>query len=165
MNLLSVLSLKWKLIALGAIITALGAFITYSWYESIAKAEKAVEARLNASYKDRLLEAAKNAQLTEKKLNEQVFNNLKDKADKLQSNNDKLSIAISELRKRPQRPSSPDSSLPPSNPSSCTARELYREDAEFLTREAARAESVLIERDYYYKQYEDARKIINGNSK
>lgn len=39
----------------------------------------------------------------------------------------------------------------------CTGRELYREDAEFLTREAARAEQLIEERDYYYNAYEDAR--------
>lgn len=39
----------------------------------------------------------------------------------------------------------------------CTGRELYREDGEFLAREAARAERVLEERDFYWQQYENAR--------
>lgn len=42
----------------------------------------------------------------------------------------------------------------------CRSRELSREDGEFLAREAAKAQSVVEERDYYYGRYEDARKSL-----
>lgn len=45
--------------------------------------------------------------------------------------------------------------------SSCTGRELFKEDGEFLIREAARADTILEERNYYYEQYEQARKKLN----
>lgn len=91
-------------------------------------------------------------------------NKERDKKDEtINSINRKLSVALSELHNRPTRPIPlPDDT---SNSQSCTARELYREDAEFLTREAARAESVVAERNYYYQQYEEVRNKINGTTK
>jgi uncharacterized protein YifE (UPF0438 family) len=51
----------------------------------------------------------------------------------------------------------------------CTGRSLFREDAEFLTREASRADKILIERDFYYDKYEEARlkleELHNGTSR
>lgn len=64
------------------------------------------------------------------------------------------------LKDRPSRPSNP-STLPPTSGSSCTGRELYRTDGEFLTGEAARAERIMEERNFYYEQYEQARKKID----
>lgn len=48
---------------------------------------------------------------------------------------------------------------------SCTGRELYREDGGFLAGEAARAERIRIERDYYYEQYEKLRQMIKRTNK
>ena len=46
-------------------------------------------------------------------------------------------------------------------PRTCTGSELSREDGEFLAGEAARAAVIAKERDYYYQQYEQVRKIAN----
>lgn len=46
-------------------------------------------------------------------------------------------------------------------PRACTGAELSREDGEFLAGEAARAEELIKERDFYYKQYEQVRKKLN----
>lgn len=46
-------------------------------------------------------------------------------------------------------------------PRACTGAELSREDGEFLAGEAARAAVIAKERDYYYQQYEQVRKIAN----
>ena len=46
-------------------------------------------------------------------------------------------------------------------PRTCTGSELSREDGEFLAGEAARAAIIAKERDYYYQQYEQVRKIAN----
>lgn len=75
----------------------------------------------------------------------------------------KLSTSLSDARKRlSNRPTRPTDSTPaPTNSGSCTGRELYREDGEFLTGEAHRAEQIRIERDYYYQQYESARSQLN----
>jgi len=42
----------------------------------------------------------------------------------------------------------------------CTGRELFKEDGEFLTREAARAERIIVERDFYFQRYEEARLML-----
>lgn len=68
--------------------------------------------------------------------------------------NSKLALLRSELRKRPSRSTAPSSSAP------CTGRELLREDAEFLAGEAARAEQIMKERNYYYERYEEARQML-----
>lgn len=66
-----------------------------------------------------------------------------------------LDVAVKRLSNRPSRP--PDSSSNPTDSKACTGRELYREDGEFLTREAYRAEKVRMERDFYFERYEYVR--------
>jgi len=152
-----------KLIALGLIITALGGLHFYDKYQSISKAEKAVEARLELSYKDRLIEAQQKAIKFQDELLEQSKKNVDEKDKKIDALGNSLSVAISELRNRDKRPT--NYSPPISAPATCTGTQLYQEDAEFLTREAARADKIIIERDYYYKEYEDARKKLDEYSK
>jgi hypothetical protein len=156
------MDLRIKLIALGGLIIALGAFHYTDKYYAIHEAEKAVEVRLNASYKEQLNLASIKAKKTETELQTEAIKFKQDKDNEIKIVNDKLDVAISQLRTRTSRPTN---YTPPSNNiSTCSGSQLYREDAEFLTREAARAEAVRIERDYYFKQYEDARIKINGTS-
>lgn len=84
----------------------------------------------------------------------------KEKDEAIKRNTASYQSLINSLRNRTQRPSNL-----PSNPSAeqtCTGAQLYREDAEFLAGEAARADEVTIERDYYYGQYESVRQKLNG---
>jgi hypothetical protein len=62
--------------------------------------------------------------------------------------NDKLVDAISELRKRPSRTEQAV------NGSSCNGTGLYAEDAEFLIREASRADTIRVALQSCYQQYE-----------
>ena len=62
--------------------------------------------------------------------------------------NNKLVDAISELRKRPSRTEQA------SNGQSGTGATLYAEDAEFLIREASRADQIRIGLEACYKQYD-----------
>ena len=62
--------------------------------------------------------------------------------------NNQLVNAISELRKRPSRTEQA------SNGQSCNGTSLYAEDAEFLIREASRADTIRISLQSCYKQYE-----------
>lgn len=84
------------------------------------------------------------AKLSEEEKNEQITKLATD-----------LNIAIKRLSNRPTRPT--NSSPNPTDTSACTGRELYREDGEFLTGEAHRAEKVRMERDFYYERYEQVR--------
>ncbi|CAB4123370.1 hypothetical protein UFOVP41_41 [uncultured Caudovirales phage] len=62
--------------------------------------------------------------------------------------NDKLVDAISELRKRPSR------TAEAVNGQSCNGTGLYAEDAEFLIREASRADTIRVALQSCYQQYE-----------
>ena len=67
--------------------------------------------------------------------------------------------ALDSLRKRPTRAEAlvSASASPTSAPQACTGSELPREDAEFLTGEAANAALIATERDFYYERYEQSR--------
>jgi hypothetical protein len=97
----------------------------------------------------------------------QIEKNLQEKADKLRLSKDSeirrlnrnLADALSSLQNRPQRGSgiTPNPSLGLSA-QGCSGAELFREDSEFLAREAARADII---REYYKqcsKQYEEVRR-------
>ena len=68
-------------------------------------------------------------------------------------------FALDSLRKRPTRAEATvsASTSAPSAAKTCTGSELPREDAEFLTGEAANAELIAKERDFYYERYEQSR--------
>ena len=72
----------------------------------------------------------------------------KDKDAQIKAINGQLVDAISELRKRPGR------TTEASNGQSCNGTGLFAEDAEFLVREAARADEIRVALDACYKQYE-----------
>jgi len=72
----------------------------------------------------------------------------KDKDAQIKVINSQLVDAVSELRKRPSR------TAEASNGQSCNGASLFAEDAEFLVREAARADEMRVALDSCYKQYE-----------
>ena len=71
-----------------------------------------------------------------------------------------LANALSKLRKRPARPT--DRPITPTVGKTCTGAELYKEDGEFLTGAAFRAERLIVDRDFYYNEYENARQALEG---
>lgn len=77
--------------------------------------------------------------------------------EELRTIESKLSITLRLLRERPSRTERREAS---EVRSTCTGAELPREDGEFLAREAARADRIIVERNYYYEQYEHARQMI-----
>jgi len=72
----------------------------------------------------------------------------KQKDAQIEAINTQLANAISELRKRPSRPAEA------SNGSCGTGATLFAEDAEFLTREAARADIIRSGLSACYQQYD-----------
>lgn len=71
-----------------------------------------------------------------------------------------LDAALVELRNRPARATVSNAT---SNGSGATGAQLYREDAEFLTREAARADEIMAHLKACYASYEKARQELNKN--
>lgn len=72
----------------------------------------------------------------------------KAKDEQIKTINSQLVNAISELRKRSSR------STEANDGKSCNGSALYAEDAEFLIREAARADEIRIALEACYKQYD-----------
>lgn len=87
------------------------------------------------------------------------------KNEEIKNLNTTVNDLRSKLRKRPSREYVTVYRDNPSTEGACTGAELFREDGEFLIGEAARAERVLIERNYYYEQYEQVRKKLDERNK
>lgn len=153
--------MMYKIIALMALIMALMGIHVYDKRQAVNKAVKEVHQSYIIA-----AEKVKNKAKEEKIIllsEQQKEREIRD--EKINSLNTKLANANRMLLSRKERPK--DSGEPSSIGSSCTGRELYRQDGEFLIGEAARADKVVIERDYYFNQYEKARLMIkrinNGN--
>lgn len=128
----------------------------------VREAKQTVTTTLNKEYQAKLDAAKEASRKTEDELRLNAFNKEKDKNAKIDSVSADLKLALERLRTRPERPAPLPSGEVATSASACTAVSLYRPDAEFLTREASRAQSVLIERDYYYNLYEEARIKLDG---
>lgn len=144
------LRLKYSLIAL--FLLSVWGLHTYDKYKAVQSAETSLQLK----YEKRLSDAATAARNKEQQMQKDADANLEKKNEEIQDIDRKLNTALNELRKRPKRPANPtkDSTVA----EACTGTKLYGEDAEFLAREAARADRILTERDYYYDQYESVRR-------
>ena len=84
----------------------------------------------------------------------------KDKDAQITNIRNKLDSALVELRKRKERPAITVVREVPGAPAACngaSGSELYREDAEFLEREAARADEVAVKLNACIQQYNELR--------
>lgn len=150
-----VLTALHKLIAIGAV---LGAFLSFHYIDKSYALKQ-----LNIEWVEKLKRADKQREIEQKQLKESFNQKDKEKQNEITNVNTQLANALSELRKRPSRPSVITIT---ETREVCTGAQLYREDAEFLAREAARAERIRIERDDLYDKYEEVRERLerlNGN--
>lgn len=145
-----------------ALVAALLGSHYYLQNKAVIKAVKVTTITIETQYKDKLIKAQQQAADATAKLNSQKVKADEDKANAVQAVSAEYSRIVSELQSRPTRKdlTSSVASAVASARKACTGSELYREDAEFLAGEAARADKVTIERDYYYGRYEDARRIL-----
>lgn len=119
------------------------------------------KASIKQEYDKEVLKATEEAIEKERKLVEEHLKETQIKNAKIKSINDKLNVVVNELRNRPGR--SPESaSTTAETGATCTGASLFREDGEFLAREAARADKILAERDYCYSEYERARQQLSN---
>lgn len=90
----------------------------------------------------------------------------KDKSDALDELGRTHRALAERLRQRPARPTggaglpAPASTGPAAG--GCNGAQLYREDGEFLAREAARADTIRIELQACHAAYERARSVVNA---
>ena len=74
-----------------------------------------------------------------------------------------LADALDRLRQRPSR--SGEGDLPQAaGTGGCTGANLFRQDSEFLVREANRADRLLADLAYCQAQYTKARQLLNGDN-
>ena len=149
------MSTRAKIIALAAFLVALWAFHEYDKAQAVNEVVEQAE-KASKDYKER-------TERVQKTLDASHRLALKEKDVKITSIERNLRSDIERLRNREVRPNVVTIT---ETRETCTGTGLYREDAEFLTREAARAGRIREERDFYWQRYEEARlKLgeINGN--
>lgn len=81
---------------------------------------------------------------------------VKDKDNEIQAIDAERDAALAKLRNRPRRPA-PGTAQSPANgeaASGCTGARLFGDDAEFLIREAARADTIRVALNACYAQYD-----------
>lgn len=150
------LKLKYSLIA---------AFLVAVWCLHIYDKEKGIESAktsLIAEYNKKLLSASQAALTKQTQMQQEANKGQEQKDAKIKDIDARLSVALNELRKRPKRTENNPQSSTASE--ACTGASLYSEDGEFLEREAARADRILTERDFYYEQYESVRRRMEEAS-
>lgn len=133
---------------LAVLVALLGLYGAHRWV--VTHEVKQAEAQL-------IVQLENKAKKTEDEIRLNALHLRNDKDAQLAKVNNDLLRANRLLASRPLRPQV----LPATVGSACTGRELYQEDGLFLRGEAARAEALIIERDYYYNQYENVRKKLN----
>lgn len=143
---------------MGATILALAtAFHLYDKKLAVTRAIEVTTASLNTEYQTKLDAAEERARQTTKALIISNVEALEKKQDEIKDIERKLTSALGSLQWYKQCASSTINSNNSKNRTACPGRELSREDAEFLVREASDADRVVAERDYYYGRYEDVR--------
>ncbi len=156
------LSLKPKLIFAGLVLALFGIlFGTHKVlvYRAVGAAVAETKATLQAQYNQKLLEASERAREREQAMVSSAEKIRKEKDAQIASLNSRLGSALDGLRQRPPRADSPPKEPPAAIPrAGATGAELSREDAEFLVREAARADSLRTALNQCYRQYDEVRK-------
>lgn len=135
-----------KIIASMVVLAALWAFHEYDKAQAVQEVRKELVAKSK--------EYAEKTDKATKALEASLRSESAQKDAKIDSINRQLADTIKRLRDRPVRPSVVTVT---EIREACTGAQLYREDGEFLAREAARAERILEERNFYWQQYENAR--------
>jgi len=154
-------SISWKLIGYALLALVLTASHVVAWRDGAEHVtakwdkEKITEAQAVADMERKLRQ-------TEFEMQQQVSKVLKDKTDEIARLNRQHDTIVDGLRKRAARPAAvpvPPSTGTTESPCQCDGRQLYREDAEFLVREARRADAIRIELEACYQEYEQIRQL------
>lgn len=152
-----------KIIALIALVASLIGIHMWDKQVAVNKAKEEVTLAMQSAYQKKFTELLVVNLNKQKEINNNSFLLVKEKNETIKNLNGKLSVAINSLQQRTSRSTSSTYPIHQTITTPCTGRELYLEDGEFLTREAYRAEALIIERDYYYNEYENVRKQLNEN--
>lgn len=145
------LNLKLIGIAVAAVVLFLAGWMGNGWRW------EAKYAQMQKQYADAIIEANRQARRQEQLLQAKADTELVEKNAEIKTIRTELDRALDELRKRPSRV--PVSNAPGAA-KGATGAELSREDAGFLTREAARADALRAELSYCYRMYDEAKQSL-----
>ena len=139
-----------------ALLVLLGAFVLNGFYWH-AHGSNAEHARLMAQFEHERADALQKARNTDTKWQRIVNETTTKQAEQLSEVQHHLDVAIVSLRDRHKRPTTlPDT--PGTECAGATGRELSREDATFLAREAARADAIRAGLEACYAAYDGTMK-------
>jgi len=113
---------------------------------------------LQGEYAEAMVRAQKEARRQEIELNILAGESARRKDAEISSIRGQLDGSLVKLRNRPSR--NPDNSA---DPKGSSGAELSREDAEFLAREAARADEAVAALLYCYRMYDSVHGVIDAN--
>ena len=130
--------------------------LVIGWAVNQWRLEKKI-ADLEASYAKELNIAYTNARNKEVSLRAEAAQIRRKKDDQIQHVNAKLESMLEQLRQRPSASSVPD---PTRDCKAASGSELSREDAEFLAREATRADQLRSALEACYLQYESVLSVF-----
>ena len=116
-------------------------------------------ASIRASQAEEVSRYYQEARKAEKALIEATEGIRRQKDAEIKVINSKLQSTLGELRQRQDRPSGTDTAR---DCKGTTGAELSRQDAEFLTREAARADQLRSALELCYRQYDAVRGVLIG---
>lgn len=143
-----------KLISIGVVsaVLFLSGWFANGWRWN-AKYESLV-----VQYKEAQIKAEKDARDKELLLQASIDQERTIKDEQIRTIRNQLDASLSELRQRSLRTSKPNGT---SDFKGATGTELFREDAEFLTREAARADEIRAGLKECYASYDHVRDTFN----
>lgn len=145
-----------KLIAIGLVSAVL--FLS-GWFVNGWRWDSKYQALVN-QYKEEVIKAEKEARSKEQKLQAAVDNERQIKDEEIRIIRSKLDASLYQLRQRSLRPTADSPGT--SDFKGATGSQLYREDGEFLVREAARADEVRAGLKECYSSYDHIRSTINN---
>lgn len=154
----------WKIGILAAVLA--GSYGLHKYFETKA-VNNAVTVTTNSIqtvYQKQLIAAQQAAAQATASLNSYKSKADADKTQAVADADARSAATIASLQSRPTRSdlTSSVASAVARAKSSCTGAGLYRDDANFLAGFASDAAKVVIDRDYYYGQYENARRTLAG---
>lgn len=155
--------IPWRLVALAGLLAALAGLFWYVWGQGYSSGEQSIQAKWDKAKQESaeaLRQAQEDARRKERELQSSMDKLRRDKDAESRKIAADLQRIIDGLRDRPERPAVPATPSHDGSPQACTGAELYRQDAEFLAREAERADQLRIALQGCQALYETARRKL-----
>lgn len=149
------------------VLCGLLAAVVLGWHYSdrhiaVTHAIHTTETRLRTEYVNKYNQQVTNAALTTAKIQVNANESLRVKDEANRILDATLTATLVRMQDRPTRASGGNTTGTSGTRKACTGRELYREDGSFLAREAAAAEKMRVERNYYYDNYNNAKRELEA---